>query len=126
MIIAWAIYGLVYFGFAFALNAYHIWLLFFIYGIFFGLSEGTERAWLADLVEESKRGTAYGVYHFFIGMATLPASLLMGFIWKAVGVRWAFSFGAIMALIATFLAIILLGDERKSQATTDTVQSRPG
>jgi MFS family permease len=77
---------LVYLGFAFASKAYHIWLLFFIYSLFSGLSEGTERAWVADLVEESKRGAAYGVYNFFIGMATLPASLLMGLIWKMVGI----------------------------------------
>lgn len=108
MIFAWTVYGLVYLGFAFASKAYHIWFLFFIYGLFYGLSEGTERAWVADLVEESKRGTAYGVYNFFIGMATLPASLLMGLIWKAVGVQWAFSFGAIMALIAALLALILM------------------
>lgn len=108
MMLAWTVYGLVYLGFAFASKAYHIWFLFFIYGLFYGLSEGTERAWVADLVEESKRGTAYGVYNFFIGMATLPASLLMGFIWKTVGVQWAFSFGAIMALVAAVLAIILM------------------
>ena len=113
MIIAWIIYGLVYLGFAFASKAYHIWLLFFIYGLFFGLSEGTERAWVADLVEESKRGTAYGAYHFFIGMATLPASLLMGLIWKTAGVAWAFSFGAAMALIAAFLAMVLMRDKIK-------------
>src|SRR4030043_224160 len=115
MIIAWTIYGLVYLGFAFASNAYHIWLLFFIYGIFYGFAEGTERAWVADLVEESKRGTAYGAYHFCIGIAALPASLLMGLIWKAVGVQWAFSFGAVMALIAAFLAIALMGDDRKGE-----------
>jgi MFS family permease len=113
MIIAWTIYGLVYLGFAFASKAYHIWFLFFIYGIFYGFSEGTERAWVADLVEESKRGTAYGAYHFFIGMAALPASVVMGFLWKAIGVQWAFSFGAAMALIAAFLAIILMRDGNK-------------
>jgi MFS family permease len=112
MILAWMVYGLVYLGFAFASKAYHIWLLFFIYGFFFGFSEGTERAWVADLVEESKRGTAYGIYNFFIGMAMLPASLLMGLIWKTVGVQWAFSFGAMTALIAAFLAIILMGESQ--------------
>ena len=110
MILAWMVYGLVYLGFAFASKNYHIWLLFFIYGLYFGLAEGTERAWVADLVEESKRGTAYGVYHFFIGVATLPASLLMGLIWKTIGVQWAFSFGAVMALIAALLAMILMGN----------------
>ena len=114
MILGWTVYGLVYLGFAFASKTYHIWVLFFIYGLFFGLAEGTERAWVADLVEESKRGTAYGVYHFFIGMAALPASLLMGLIWKAIGVQWAFSFGAVMALIAALLAILLLGGQDKA------------
>ena len=115
MILAWTIYGLVYLGFAFATKPYHVWLLFFVYGLFFGLSEGTEKAWVADLVEESKRGTAYGVYNFSIGMAALPASLLMGFIWKAVGVKWAFSFGAMMALIAALLAILLMGNPAKTK-----------
>jgi len=115
MILAWTVYGLVYLGFAFASKVYHIWFLFFIYGLFFGLSEGTERAWVADLVEESKRGTAYGVYNFFIGMATLPASLLMGLIWKTVGTKWAFSFGAGMALIAALLAIILMGESQTKE-----------
>lgn len=110
MILAWTIYGLVYLGFAFASKAYHIWILFLVYGIFYGLSEGTERAWVADLVSESKRGTAYGAYHFCIGMAALPASLLMGLIWKAIGVEWAFSFGAVMALIAALLATLLMGN----------------
>ena len=113
MVLGWTVYGFVYLGFAFASKAYHIWLLFFIYGLFFGLSEGTERAWVADLVEESKRGTAYGIYNFFIGMAALPASLLMGLIWNTIGVQWAFSFGAVMALIAALLAIILMEEQKK-------------
>jgi MFS family permease len=114
MISAWVVYGLVYLGFAFATKASHIWILFFVYGLFFGLSEGTERAWVADLVEESKRGTAYGAYYFFVGLAALPASLLMGVLWKTLGISWAFSFGAGMALIAALLASILLGNERDS------------
>jgi len=123
MIIAWTVYGLVYLGFAFASNTYHIWVLFFIYGLFFGLSEGTERAWVADLVEESKRGVAYGTYHFFIGMAALPASLLMGLLWKTVGVKGAFSFGAFMALIAALLATILMGKVRREKTKRDKIKS---
>lgn len=114
MVLAWIIHGLAYLGFGFATKSYHVWILFVIYGLFFGLSEGTEKAWVADMVEESRRGTAYGVYYFFIGVAALPASLLMGFFWKALGVEWAFGFGAIMALGTAFLALILMGgDERK-------------
>ena len=124
MILAWTVYGLVYLGFAFALKPYHIWLLFSVYGLFYGLSEGTEKAWVADLVEESKRGTAYGAYHFCIGIAALPASLLMGLIWKAIGVQWAFSFGAVMALIGSLLVIILIReDKRKTSATWGSLKT---
>lgn len=115
MILAWSLYGLVYLGFAFASTPYHIWILFIAYGLFYGLSEGTEKAWVADLVEESKRGTAYGAYHFCIGIAALPASLLMGLIWKAIGVQWAFAFGAVMALMAAFLTIVLMGQDQKAK-----------
>ena len=125
MILAWTIYGLVYLGFAFATKPLHVWLLFFVYGLFFGLSEGTERAWVADLVEESKRGTAYGAYHFFIGVAALPASLLMGLIWKSVGVQWAFSFGAGLALIAALLAVILLGGSEDSNVQPTGMMKHP-
>ncbi len=125
MILGWTVYGLVYLGFAFASQTYQVWLLFLTYGLFFGLTEGTERAWVADLVEESRRGTAYGAYHFFIGMTALPASLLMGFIWKAIGVKWAFSFGAVLALIAAFLASVLMGEpEDKFQTTASSSPTR--
>lgn len=112
MILAWIVYGLVYMGFAFAFREIHVWILFVVYGFFYGLAEGTERAWVSDLVGESKRGTAYGAYHFTIGVGALPASLLLGFFWKTFGAAWAFSFGAAMALIAALLAILLMRDRR--------------
>jgi hypothetical protein len=50
---------------------------------------------------------------FAISVAALPASLLLGLIWKSAGVQWAFSFGAMMALIATVLAMILMREAVK-------------
>lgn len=115
MVMAWFLYSGVYLGFAFVTGSIHLWILFILYGFFYGLSEGTERAWVSDLVEEEKRGMAYGAYHFCIGIAALPASLLMGLIWKALGVRWAFSFGALMALISASLTLILMKDEMRKR-----------
>ena len=98
------VYALVYLGFAFATRSYHVWLLFAVYGLYYGLANGTMRAHVADLVGEDKRATAYGIYHGAVGMTALPASLLFGWLWQLVGVSFAFCFGAGLALLA-FLII---------------------
>ena len=96
----WVLYSLVYFGFAMADTALAIWVLFGIYGLFYGLTEGGERAWVADLVKPHLRGTAYGLYNFSIGIGALPASLALGFLWQKCGPQTAFGFGAVLALLA--------------------------
>ena len=111
IISGWVIYFLVYLGFAFAKTALQIWFLFAIYGFFFGLTESTERAFVADLVKAEIRGSAYGIYNFAIGVSALPASVIMGLLWQKLGVITAFSFGAILALISAFLLIIFVKDE---------------
>lgn len=104
MIIAgWILYSGVYFGFASAQTSATVWLLFAVYGLFYGLTEGGERALVANLVQPHLRGTAYGLYHFSIGLSTLPASLLMGFLWETYSPKAAFSLGAILAFLAAAL-----------------------
>lgn len=98
------VYALVYLGFAFATRSYHAWLLFAIYGFYYGLADGTVRAYVADLVEEKKRATAYGIYHGAVGLTALPASLIFGWLWQSLGVNFAFCFGAGLSLLA-FLII---------------------
>ena len=100
IIAGWLIYALVYFGFARATEQWHAWALFAIYGVFFGLTEGVEKALVSDIVPPGRRGAAFGWYSLTLGLGALPASLLIGFIWERVGVAAAFSFGATMALLA--------------------------
>lgn len=106
IILGWGIYSLIYLGFAFASNHIHIWLLFAVYGIYFGLTEGTEKALISDLVPKELRGTAYGLYSFAIGLAALPASLILGAIWQATNATIAFSFGAGTALLAMLMFLL--------------------
>ena len=98
VVAGWLIYAAVYLGFAHATNALHVWALFICYGFFFGLTEGTERAWVADFVPRESRGRAYGLFHFAIGLGALPASLLMGWLWEKFGIATAFHTGAAIAL----------------------------
>jgi MFS family permease len=106
----WIVYALVYLGFAFITEPWQAWALFIIYGIYFGLTEGAEKALVADLVEDEKRGTAYGLYALAFGVTVFPASLILGAIWSYFGAGYAFGFSAFLSLIAAFLLLSVKTD----------------
>ncbi|MCX6639149.1 MAG: MFS transporter [bacterium] len=112
----WIWYALVYAGFAFAADALHVWGLFLAYGIFFGLTEGVERAYVADLVGEEKRGYAFGWYHLAIGIGALPASLIFGAIYQSFGAHAAFLMGAALALTAGIGLAMVKNSEKIEKA----------
>ena len=98
--LGWFIYALVYLGFALASDIWQVWLLFAFYGVYYGIVEGVARAFVADLVVEEKRGTAYGLYHGVVGLTLLPASLIAGWLWQAYSPAAPFLFGAGLAFLA--------------------------
>lgn len=100
LFIGWAIYAVVYLLFGLASHAWQAWALFAAYGLFFGFSEGTERALVADMVPPERRGAAFGWYYLAIGIGALPASLLFGFVWDKAGAPKAFTMGAILAAVS--------------------------
>ena len=104
----WVLYAAVYAGFAFVDNAFSVWALFLIYGIYFGLVEGAEKVLVADLVRPEQRGTAYGLYNLAFGITVFPASLLMGIIWDWKGPATAFIVSALMGATAAILLLIFV------------------
>ncbi len=99
----WILYAAVYAGFAFVANPISVWVLFLIYGLYFGLAEGAEKALVADLVRPEQRGTAFGLYNLAFGITVLPASLLMGALWSWRGPATAFLVSAILGATAAVL-----------------------
>jgi len=113
LVTGWILYGLVYLGFAQSTAGWQAWVLMAAYGLFYGLTEGVAKAFVADLVARERRGTAYGFYNAAVGITAFPASLTAGILWQGVG-NWAgfgasapFLFGAILALLATVCLIFL-------------------
>jgi MFS family permease len=105
----WIAYGLVYLGFGLSQTGWQIWALFGLYGVYYAATEGAAKALVADLVPESQRGTAYGLFNAAIGLTALPASVIGGLLWQGAG-AWTgfgasapFVFGAVMALLAGIL-----------------------
>jgi MFS family permease len=107
LIAGWLVYAIVYFLFARATKVWEAWALFAGYGLFFGLSEGTELALVADVVPADRRGSAYGWYYLAIGIGALPASLVFGVLWDRFGSPVAFSTGAGLALAAAIALFAL-------------------
>jgi MFS family permease len=112
----WLIYAAVYLGFAFASATWHAWLLFIVYGLYFGMTEGVEKALVADLVPARVRGAAFGWYNLTIGLAALPASLLFGGLWQRYGVSTAFLTGAGLALVAAVGLALVTRNQRSASS----------
>ncbi|MCS7060295.1 MAG: MFS transporter [Anaerolineae bacterium] len=105
----WLVYAAIYAGFGLAQEGWHIWALYAIYGLYYGLAFGTGKAMIADLVPEATRGTAYGTHNAVLGILDLPASLIAGVLWHGIG-TWEgfgpsapFLFGSALALAAALL-----------------------
>jgi MFS family permease len=108
IVAGWATYAAVYAGFAVAAQAWHVWALFLAYGLFFGFTEAPEKALVASLAPEGLRGSAFGAYHFAIGLGALPASVIFGLVWETNGSAAAFGVGAALTLAAALLLPFVL------------------
>lgn len=111
--IGWAIYAVVYILFGFATGAWQAWALFIAYGVFYGFTEGVEKAVVADFVRPEVRGAAYGLYAFADGIAKFPASLLLGVLYQQAGPAVAFGVGGGCAGLACLMLLVLLGAGRR-------------
>jgi len=106
IIAGWFVYAIIYLGFALAREGWHIWVLYILYGAYYGSAYGTAKAMVADLAPAHLRGVAYGTYNAILGILDFPASLIAGLLWDGA-FGWAgfgpaapFLFGGCMALLA--------------------------
>lgn len=99
----WAVYALTYAGFALCGTTWQVWLLFTVYGAYYGLTEGAQKAMVVDLVPKEWQGRALGAFQMAVGLAALPASALFGVLYREWGARAAFGAGAALALAATII-----------------------
>jgi MFS family permease len=115
IVAGWLLYAAVYFAFGRASAPWHAWALFGAYGVFFGLTEGAEKALVADLVPAARRGTAFGWYNLAVGLVALPASLIFGLVWQRHSAARAFEMGAALALAAAVALTVALGSQQQRE-----------
>ncbi|MEM1205460.1 MAG: MFS transporter [Acidobacteriota bacterium] len=115
LVVGWGLYAAVYLGLARAESGAQVWTLVAIYGLYHGLTHGTAKAMVADLVPAERRGAAYGAYHGTLGVIDLPASVLAGVLWHGAfgwggfGAPAPFYAGAAFAGLAAALLLSPLG-----------------
>ncbi len=103
LVAGYFLFGIVYLTFALVESASLLWLLFAVFGLYAGLTDGVEKAYISDVAPPEIRATALGMHATVVGVMTLPASVFAGWLWEVVGSSTPFYFSAITAFVATIL-----------------------
>ncbi|MBI2988958.1 MAG: MFS transporter [Deltaproteobacteria bacterium] len=103
----WLIYALIYFGFGIATAAWHVRVLYILYGLYYGAFQGAAHALVADLVPAERRGTAYGLFNGAVGVTVFPASLVAGLLWQWFSPAAPFFFGSALACLSSCLLLLI-------------------
>jgi len=108
ILLGYVLFAIIYYGFAIARDTTAIWVLFGFYGLFMGLTEGIQKAFLATIIPPDFKATAFGVYNTAIGLAMFPASLIGGWLWDHISPSATFYYGSVTAILSTVLFVIFI------------------
>jgi MFS family permease len=111
------LFGLIYWGFAWSYEKWHIWGLFLLYGVFMGLTEGVHKAYLGTLIPNNLKATGYGIYNMLVGIALLPASIIGGYLWDKYGPQATFYYGTFTAFVSALSFLLIFGLKDKKEVT---------
>ncbi len=98
----WALHSAAMLGFCFVDNLFTLWWAVIFFGFAMSVSEGVERAVIGEYAGQQQRGTLFGWYYALVGIASIPAGLLLGWLWQTMGPTAAYGFAASVGLLATF------------------------
>jgi MFS family permease len=109
LIVGFVIYAVVYYGFGSTSGTGFIVILFALYGLYSAATDGIQKAFISDLVDKNKKGTAMGIYNALLGITLLPASLIAGLLYDKVDSSAPFYFGAAMAILSAICMLLYTG-----------------
>jgi len=118
ILLGFVLFAILYYGFAVAAGAAAIWVLFAFYGLFMGLTEGIQKAFLATIIPQDFKATAFGVFNTAVGIAAFPASLIGGWLWDRISPAATFYFGAITAGVSAVLFMVFIAAISKNSSAT--------
>ena len=105
------LFAVVYFGFALHPPVAVVFLLFFVYGVYAGATEGVAKAWITNTAHSENTATAIGFYTSCESICTLIASFVAGIIWSQLGSFYTFAITATIAIMACLYLVLTTRSE---------------
>ena len=120
LVTGFLIYAVVYFGFGATGSVTTIVALFALYGLYSAATDGIQKAFVSDIIDNNKQGTGLGIYNALLGITLLPASLIAGLLYDKVNSHIPFYFGAATAVTAAILMFFFIrrGESDSSPEST--------
>ncbi len=111
----YALYSFIYimFGFVSTETKNYLWLFWILYGFYYALTEGIEKALVAEIAPSEKKATMMGLFSMIVGIGLLPASVLAGLLYSFAGPAWPFLFGGGMSAVAFMIIALFLKEQRR-------------
>ena len=98
-------------GLIYTSDLYGILLFFVIYGIFYAMVDGVQRAFVVDLAPKHLKATALGTFHTAVGLVALPGGYIAGMLWDKISPEATFVYGFLLAMVSLILFIFVKGDK---------------
>ncbi len=105
------VFGITSLGLIFTSNIYSILLFFIIYGIFYAMIDGVQRAFVVDLAPQHLRATALGTFHTAIGLVALPGGFIAGSLWDKISPEATFVYGLTLTMVSLSLFTFIRGKQ---------------
>lgn len=114
--LGWLVYGVMYTVIGRVTTLPQLVLAVAAYGVYGALTEGADRALIADLAPQAARGRAFGLFNAVSGLGLLTAGLVFGRLWDTHGSAVAFTVGGVQALVAALLLLVVRPPRRSEAA----------
>ncbi len=101
--VGYLIFAIVSVGLFFTTGLYTLLAFFIIYGIFFAMTDGVQRAFVVDLAPKDMKATALGTFHTAVGLVALPGGLIAGLLWDKISPQATFIYGFAMAAVSLLM-----------------------
>ncbi len=88
--------------------------VFIVYGVFFGLIDGVQRAFVVDLAPLDLKVTALWTFHTTTGLIALPAGIIAGTLWDIISPEATFLFAFGLSICSLLLFVFVKNTNQRS------------